>query len=251
MRKIAVSLSKGGVGKTTTAVNLAVALSKNQTKTKVLLIDTDTQGQVSAMLGVEPKAGLAEVILGEAKAQDVLVEARENCWVLSGGRALAGVKRFIARQEIGGERMLQDSLSEMENNFDYILLDTSPGWDVLTVNALFYAQEIIVPASLEPLTLQGLIEFNKSVASIQKYNKELHIKYLLPTFLDGRVKKSTEILKQLTKRYDHLICKPIRYNTRLAESPAYKQTIFEYAPTSYGAQDYLSLAERILNDGRA
>ncbi|KAF0249032.1 MAG: putative Cobyrinic acid ac-diamide synthase [bacterium] len=249
MRKIAISLSKGGVGKTTTAVNLAVALAKNQAK--VLLIDTDTQGQVSAMLGIEPELGLAEVILGETKAQDALVEARKNCWLLSGGRALAGVKRFIARQEIGGERMLQECLSEIENNFDYILLDTSPGWDVLTVNALFYAQEIIVPASLEPLTLQGLIEFNKSVASIQKYNKELQVTYLLPTFLDGRVKKSTEILNQLNKHYSQLICKPIRYNTRLAESPAYKQTIFEYAPTSYGAEDYLCFAERILSDGRS
>lgn len=248
MRKIAISLSKGGVGKTTTAVNLAAALAK---KAKVLLIDTDTQGQVSAMLGVEPKAGLAEVIVGEVKAENALVEARKNCWLLSGGRALAGVKRFIARQEIGGERMLQECLNEIENNFDYILLDTSPGWDVLTVNALFYAQEIIVPASLDPLTLQGLLEFNKSVASIQKYNQELQIKYLVPTFLDGRVKKSTEILNQLNKHYSQLICKPIRYNTRLAESPAYKQTIFEYAPNSYGAEDYLCFAERIMSDARA
>lgn len=249
MRKIAISLSKGGVGKTTTAVNLAAALAKNGSK--VLLIDTDTQGQVSAMLRVEPKAGLAEVIVGEVKAENALVEARKNCWLLSGGRALAGVKRFIARQEIGGERMLQECLNEIENKFDYILLDTSPGWDVLTVNALFYAQEIIVPASLDPLTLQGLLEFNKSVASIQKYNQELQIKYVVPTFLDGRVKKSTEILNQLTKHYSELICKPIRYNTRLAESPAYKQTIFEYAPNSYGAEDYLCFAERIMSDGRA
>lgn len=249
MRKIAVSLSKGGVGKTTTAVNLGVALSKSGQK--VLLIDTDTQGQVSAMLGVEAKVGLAEVITGQEKAKNALIEARPNCWLLAGGRALAGVKRFIAQQEIGGERMLQDSLSEIENDFDYILIDTSPGWDVLTVNALFYVQEIIVPASLDPLTLQGLIEFNKSVASIQKYNNKLQIKYLLPTFLDGRVKKSNEILNQLTTHYQPLVCSPIRYNTRLAESPAYKQTIFEYAPNSYGAIDYLCFAERILNDGRA
>lgn len=249
MRKLAVSLSKGGVGKTTTAVNLGAGLAKQGAK--VLLIDTDTQGQVGAFLGVEADAGLAEVLVGDIKLNKAIVTARLNLDVLIGGRELAGVKRYIARQEIGSERVMEDGLKELDSKYDYVILDTSPGWDVMTVNALFYVEEIIAPASLDPLTLQGLIEFNKSLAAIQRFNKTLRVRYLLPTFLDGRVKKSSEVLAQLEKHYGNLLCEPIRYNARLAESPAHKQTIFEYAPTCYGAEDYKSLTERVMRDGRA
>ncbi|MEW6737601.1 MAG: ParA family protein [Acidobacteriota bacterium] len=249
MRKIAISLSKGGVGKTTTAVNLAAGLA--QAGRKVLLIDTDTQGQVSAMLGIQPQFDLAQVLSGDCTAEKALIEARERLWVLAGGRSLAGLKRIIAQQEIGGERIMLDTLEKVDKNFDYVLVDTSPGWDVLSVNALFYVDEIIVPASLDPLTLQGLIEFRKSVATVQRFKPSLQIRYLLPTFLDGRVKKSAEILDQLRKYYGDQLCSPIRYNTRLAESPAFKKTIFEYAPTSCGAEDYKLFTERIIGDGRA
>jgi chromosome partitioning protein len=142
-------------------------------------------------------------------------------------------------------------LVPLEGRYDMVLVDTAPAWDTLTVNALFYASEVLIPVSLEVMALQGLIEFVRSLAPIQKYHAELQLRYVLPTFMDRRVKKSEEILAQLHSYYAELACEPIRYNVRLSEAPGYGQTIFEYAPRSSGAQDYQTLTERILRDGQS
>lgn len=250
MRRIAVSVSKGGVGKTTTAVNLAAGLASKGRR--VLMVDTDTQGQAGAMLGVRPEVGLAEFVSGDVAFEEAAVEAREGLSLLAGGRSLAALKRLISRQEYGGERVLEEALSKVDIGFDYVILDTSPGWDALTVNVLFYAREILAPVSTEVLTLDSLIEFTKSIESIQKYNTALKLNYVLPTFLDGRVKKSGEILSQLRKHFGkNVVLSPVRYNVRLSEAPGYGQTIYEYAPGSTGAEDYKTLTERINKNGRA
>lgn len=243
MRRIAVSLSKGGVGKTTTAVNLAAGLAL--AGFKVLLVDTDTQGQASYMLGVKPKAGLTEMMTGELIPQECLMKARERLWLLAGGRSLAGVKRLIARKDFQGEMTLSEALTPFEGQFDYVIVDTSPGWDVLTINVLFYVREVLIPVSLEVMTIQGLLEFNRSLASVQNYHKDLTLKYVVPTFLDKRVKHSEEILQQLTSYYNSRMCQPIRYNVRLSEAPGYGKTIYEYAPGSPGAKDYRDLVRRV------
>jgi chromosome partitioning protein len=249
MRKIAIALSKGGVGKTTTAINLAAGLARAERR--VLLVDMDTQGQVAKALGLRPAAGLAEMVTEERQPEEAVVEARENIWLLAGGRALAGLKRVIARKDFGGEQTLAEALVPLEGRYDMVLVDTAPAWDTLTVNALFYASEVLIPVSLEVMALQGLIEFVRSLAPIQKYHAELQLRYVLPTFMDRRVKKSEEILAQLHSYYAELACEPIRYNVRLSEAPGYGQTIFEYAPRSSGAQDYQTLTERILRDGQS
>jgi len=118
------------------------------------------------------------------------------------------------------------------------------------VNALFYAHEVLIPVSLEVMALQGLLEFVRSLDPIQRYHPGLAIRYVLPTFMDRRVKKSAEILAQLRSHFGNLLCNPIRYNVRLSEAPGYGQTIFEYAPRSPGALDYQNLSERMLSDGR-
>ena len=135
-RKIGVSISKGGVGKTTTSVNLAHGLA--MAGFKVLLIDTDTQGQDSFMLGIKAQAGLTELVTEELSAEETIVKARENLWLLAGGKSLAGVKRLIDRKDFGGEKTMAESLAPLEANYDYIIVDTSPGWDPLTVNVLFF-----------------------------------------------------------------------------------------------------------------
>jgi chromosome partitioning protein len=249
MRKIAVALSKGGVGKTTSAVNLAAGLARGGQR--VLLVDMDTQGQVAKALGVEPATGLAEVVMEGLPPEQVILEAREGVWLLAGGRSLAGLKRVIARKDFGGERTLAEALDTLDGRYDLVLVDTAPAWDSLTVNALFYANEVLIPVALEVMALQGLIEFVRSLGSIQEYHSALGLRYILPTFMDRRVKKSQEILNQLQSYYGELICEPIRYNVRLSEAPGYGQTIFEYAPRSPGAQDYAALSERILHDGRS
>jgi chromosome partitioning protein len=247
MRKIAIALSKGGVGKTTTAVNLASGLAR--AGPRVLLIDMDTQGQVAKALGLRPETGVAEVAMEEATVEEAMVEARDGVWLLAGGRSLAGLKRVIARKDFGGERTLTDALAGLDDRFDFVLVDTAPAWDTLTVNALFYADEVLIPVSLEVMALQGMIEFVRSLDAIQKYHPALALRYVLPTFMDRRVKKSEEILAQLEEHYGGLVCEPIRYNVRLSESPGHGQTIFEYAPRSSGAEDYQRLSERILSDG--
>jgi chromosome partitioning protein len=246
MRKIAVALSKGGVGKTTTAVNLAAGLAAAG-KT-VLLVDADTQGQAARALGCEPPAGLADLVLGEAPPETACFAARKGLWLLAGGRALAGLKRLITRQDFGGERTLAEALAPLEAGYDFMILDTAPGWDALTVNVLFSAQEVLSPVSLEVMTLQGLAEFVRSMATIQKYHETLALRYVLPTFLDRRVRKSDEILAQVQAHYAAQICPAVRYSVRLSEAPGYGQTIYEYAPASSGAEDYRKLTERVLQD---
>ena len=249
MRKIAIALTKGGVGKTTTAVNLAAGLAL--AGQRVLLVDVDTQGQSARSLGLQPAAGLAELAAGEATPEQAIILARSNLWLLGGGRALANLKRLITRKDFGGEQTLAETLAPMEGSYDVVVLDTAPGWDALSVNVLFYAQEVLAPVSLEVMTLQSLRDFVQSMASIQKYRPQLDLHYVVPTFFDRRVRKSDEILQQLTKAFPAQLCPPIRYNVRLSEAPGYGQTIFEYAPGSPGAEDYRKLTERILEDGRA
>lgn len=247
MRKIAIALSKGGVGKTTTAVSLAAGLAR--AGKSVLLVDVDTQGQVAKALGVEPACGLADLVLGEAALPEAVLECRPNLGLLAGGRALAGLKRLITRQDFGGEQTLSEALAPLDGRYDYVILDTAPGWDALTVNALFYAGEVLAPVSLEVMTLQGLAEFARSLLSIQKYRPDLALRYVLPTFLDRRVRKSDEILRQLGLHYGEQLCPPVRYSVRLSEAPGYGQTIFEYASGSPGAEDYQKLTERVMQHG--
>jgi chromosome partitioning protein len=246
MRKIAVALSKGGVGKTTTAVSVSAGLAGRGHR--VLLVDSDTQGQSARTLGCQPQAGLAELVSGAANAEEATLQVRENLWVLAGGKALAGLKRDIARRDFGGEQTLAEALAPLDDQYDFAVIDTAPGWDALTVNVLFYATEVLAPVSLEILTLQGLLDFAHSLAAIQKYRPQLVLRYILPTFFDRRVRKSEEILSQLHTHYGERVCAPIRYSVRLSEAPGYGQTIFEYAPQSPGAEDYRKLLERITQD---
>ena len=249
MRKIGIALSKGGVGKTTTAVNLAAGLAR--AGQRVLLVDMDTQGQSAKALGLQSEVGLAEVVIDDLPLERAILEAREGVSFVAGGRSLAGLKRVIARKEYGGERTLAETLESLEGRYDLVVVDTAPAWDSLTVNALFYANEVLIPVALEVMALQGMIEFTRSVASLQRYHPSLTLRYVLPTFMDRRVKKSAEILAQLQGHFGELVCDPIRYNVRLSEAPGHGQTIFEYAPRSAGAQDYQRLTERIVQDGRS
>ena len=242
-RKICVTLSKGGVGKTTTAVNLSAALALGGYR--VLLVDTDTQGQSAYMLGLKPEAGLTELLTGELTAEEAITPARKNLWLLGGGRSLAGVKRIIDKKPFGAEWTLSEALVGLDQQFDYIIIDTSPGWDQLTVNVLFYANEILVPVALEVMPLHGLAEFTKSLHAIKKYRPDLNLTYVLPTFMDTRVNHPRYIHSQLRELYGSLICHPIRYDEAFCDAPSYGKTIFEYAPASKGAEDYRELVRRV------
>lgn len=243
MRKLAFCNAKGGVGKTTSCVNVGAGLARLGNKT--LLIDADSQGQVAPSLGIVPACGLAELIVGEASLQQVQVEARGHLFVIAGGKGLSGVKRSIARREVRPERVLTEALQGLEG-YDFVLLDTAPSWDVLNVNSLFYAQELAVPVSMEALALQGLAAFLRSVGQVQRYHETLQVRWIIPTFYDARVRKSQEILAQLHAHFGPRVTAPIRYNVRLSEAPGHGQHIFEYARRSSGAIDYAHLVEEII-----
>lgn len=246
MRKIAVALSKGGVGKTTTAVNLSAGLA--DLGARVLLVDMDTQGQASKALGVKPPSGLADLISNTAAPEEAIFKARDRLWLLAGGRELVGLKREIARKDFGGERTVSDGLEQLDGRYDYVIVDTAPGWDTLTINALFYVTEVIAPVAVEAMALQGLREFGVSLGAIQRYRQQLGLAYILPTFMDGRVKKSQQIYDKLVEYYDDRVCEPVRYNVRLSEAPGLGKTIFEHAPRSVGAENYRALVARVVGD---
>lgn len=245
-RIIAISLSKGGVGKTTTAVNLAAALAA--IGRRVLLIDTDTQGQAGQALGVNGDVGLAELVLGEASAGEAIARARPGLDLLAGGPRLAAVKQEIARTEFRAEETLAGKLGPIGARYDYVILDTAPGWDPLQANVLFYAREVLAPVSLETMAVKGLVTFVQRLTDIQRYRPDLQLRYVLPTGLDRRVKQSGEILAQLEASFGALLCHPIRYNVRLSEAPAHGQHIFEYDEASAGAEDYAALTRRVVGD---
>ncbi len=242
MRKIAFTNAKGGVAKTTSCVNMGAGLALAGYRT--LLIDCDTQGQVTKSLGVQAGEGLAELLQGDAGLDDVQIEARENLFVIAGGGGLSGAKRTISRREMRSELVLSEALEGL-GGYDFVLLDAAPSWDVLNVNSLFYVDEILIPVSMEVLALQGVGDFLGRVKEVQRYRDGLLISGIIPTLYDGRVKKSAEILEQLERHFPDAVWPAVRYNSKLSEAPGFGQHIFEYAKRSNGAADYARLAQRL------
>ncbi|MFL6033015.1 MAG: ParA family protein [Rubrobacteraceae bacterium] len=243
LRKIALTNAKGGVAKTTSCVNLGAGLALLGFRT--LLVDCDTQGQVAKSLGVQAGEGLGELLQGEAALSDVQIEARENLFVITGGGALSGAKRVISRRDMRSELVLSEALEGLDG-YDFVLLDTAPSWDVLNVNCLFYVEELLIPVSMEALALQGVGDLVGRVEQVQRYRHDGTLqKNIIPTFYDGRVRKSAEILEQLERYFPGAVLPAVRYNVKLSEAPGFGQHIFEYSRTSNGATDYARLAKRL------
>lgn len=250
MRTIAVMMQKGGVAKTTTAVNLAHGLAI--TGRRVLIIDTDTQGQAGISLGLESSQGLGEYLLTDAAdIRPFIQPARDNLDIIQGGRPLAGVPGKIMAQVSGQDRFLAKRLSQL-NGYDYIVLDTSPGWNKLNIGILFYGQEILAPVSVEALSLNSLLMFFERLTDVHQDGAPAQLRYVLPSFADRRVKKSAEILEQLQRVFgdsaDIALCDPVPYSARVSEAAGHGQTVWEYAPKSRGAAAYLELVKRITDD---
>lgn len=239
-------MSKGGVGKTTTSVNLAAGLAL--AGHRVLLVDTDTQGQSSYMLGQKSENGLKELLVDEMPLESCVLEARPNLWLLGGGRSLAGINKLLSQKSFGGEWVLSEAFTAIEERYDFIIFDTAPGWDQLIVNVLFYAEEVLIPVSLEIMPLQGLSEFMKSLDSIKKYRPELSLRYIVPTFMDTRIKGPEVILSRLKNLYPEHTLHPIRYCPALSEATATGKTIFEYAPGSTGSADYREMVKEVAGE---
>ncbi len=245
VRKIAVALSKGGTGKTTTAINMSCGLALRGFKT--LLVDTDTQGQVSPSLSINPAFNLADVITGKIPVEKAITMARLNLDVIAGGKTLAGVKPGLTVDNLF-QTIYGKIFSSVEKKYDFIIFDTGPSYEELNISAFHYVKEIVIPIETQALPLLGLESFVEIISLIKGFNPKLNIKYLLPTKFDKRTSLSDEVLSKLKEYFGNIVCDPISFNVKIAEAPSHGQSIFEYAPDSAGALDYKAFVDRVVSD---
>jgi len=247
MRIIAVAMTKGGVGKTTTAVNLSHGLAMRGHR--VLLVDADTQGQCAKALGVETDHTLTEVLTKDVHILDVATKARSNLDLVASDHHLTKAALAISRREKDGHLALAKALEPAIEKYDVTVIDAAPGFDPIAVNVLGCADDIVAPVALAPAALAGVLDFVRHVGSVQQYNPSLKLRYILPTFLDMRARQSSEMLAQVRGHFGTQLCNPIRVNTDLAEAFGFQSTIFEYSPKARGADDYTKFIDRVEADG--
>lgn len=255
MRYLAMAIAKGGTGKTTTTINLAHGLSL--LGKKVLIIDADMQDQARKSLGLERQArGLADVLAKKHVILEAAVQARENLWLVSGGMPLVRVKTWInqdlpkAKQLTYTRDILTAQLSHEACDLDYVIFDTSPGWDILNAGILMCADWVISPTELDQMAIDGLDTFLELARAVLSRRGGDLFKYsVLPTMLDGRVGKSNRMYRDLEKRFSKQLIPPIRYNAALGNAMEARKTIFEYDDTSPGAEDYKRLTDLVVHLG--
>lgn len=243
--RIAVLNQKGGTGKTTTTVSLGAGLAT--AGFRVLIIDVDSQGHVGVSLGVKADKSLYHLMIENHPLDDCTVTARPNLDVLPGDESLASAEIFLARQSEERDKSLRRVLSD-NRDYDFILLDCGPSLSLLNMNALTFADHLIVPVSCDFLSLIGVKQVLKTIKNINKVLLHpISILGILPTFYDMRNNISDESIKTLKGYFHDKVLPPIRVNTRLKESPRHQKTIFEYAPKSRGAADYQQLVDWVLD----
>jgi len=245
MRKIAIITSKGGTGKTTTAINLAYGLA--MFGQKVLLIDCDPQRNLATIFDTYGDQNLPELLL---KGRVDILQVRKNLFLIdSGGRRLAETEALLVSKK-GGELRLSQVLSSLRGS-NWVVCDCPPSTNLININALAYVDYAIVPVSMDFLSMVGVKKTIETIEEVkERLGRQLRILGILPTFFDSRTKISHEVLQTLREHFKEKVFNTvIRANTSLKEAPGFHQVIFEYAPYSYGAQDYYLLTEEVFNYG--
>ena len=247
-RIISITNQKGGVGKTTTSINVGASLVKRGQR--VLIVDMDPQGNATVGLGLEsdhPDPSVYELLIERASAKDCIKATTSGVHVITANGDLAGAQVELLN-EIGRELRLKKALSEIDDDYDYILIDCPPALNVLTINALVASNSVLIPMQCEYFALEGLSALISTIRKIKEsLNKNLTIEGLLRTMFDPRNSLSGEVSNQLQTHFGDKVYRTIiPRNVRLAEAPSYGEPAIDYSPESKGAEAYLSLADEIL-----
>src|SRR5579859_7285522 len=244
-RRVAILNQKGGTGKTTTAINLAAGIADRGHD--VLLIDLDAQGNVGASLGIRGEKTLYHLLVDGAPADELIVPVRGHLDVITSDATLAAAEVALARLDAQRDRVLGERLGGLKARYQYIVLDCGPSLNLLNQNALSFADEVMIPVSCDYLALVGVKQVLKTLKDIDRHlGHAVRISGVIPTFFDARTRLAKEALDTLSGHFKERLYEPIRRSTRLAEAPSHRQTIFEYAPDSTGAEDYRRLVDRVL-----
>lgn len=249
MKIFAVTNQKGGVGKTTTCVNLAAGLA--QLGKKVLLVDLDPQGNATTGCGLDKNQlqhTIYHVLIGQSPVQQAIHATQSKGFsIIPANRNLAGAEVELVN-EIGREAKLKTALSELAQDYDYILMDCPPALNLLTVNALTAAQAVIIPMQCEYYALEGLSDLVNTIKKVRQHlNANLEIEGLLRTMFDNRNMLAQQVSAQLMQHFgDKVYQTVIPRNVRLAEAPSHGMPATVYDKSSKGAQAYLSLCKEVI-----
>lgn len=249
MRMLAVINQKGGVGKTTTTMNLAHAIARSEQK--VLCIDLDPQAHLTAGFGLlrTPQRGIAEMLLDEMSFSDVIVPARENLDLIPAGDRLGELEHL---SQGGAKRgwLLRDAISDYVEDYDYVFVDCPPSSGILGMNALLASREVLIPVSGDFFALQGLSRLMSIFQHIEGVLKTRTEKWVVLTRYQERRRLARDVRDKIVSYFpNHVYRTPIRETVGLAESPGFGKTIFEYQVKSNGAVDYKELAIDVI-DGK-
>ena len=246
---IAIANQKGGVGKTTTTVNLAASLGVLEKK--VLLIDADPQANASSSLGViveEVEKGSYQLLEHTVSAKEAVVPTNSpNVDIIPAHIDLVAIE--IELVDVNQrEYKLKEALVDIKNEYDYILIDCAPSLGLITLNALVAADSVIIPIQCEYFALEGLGKLLNTIKSIQNiHNADLDIEGLLLTMYDSRLRLSNQVVEEVKKHFQNMVFKTIiQRNVRLSEAPSFGESIIAYDATSRGAVNYINLANEIL-----